>query len=87
MLALVAGLACPCASPATKAVTDEPSCSTRTTRRSMVDRAAAADHAIAGRLPHLAGPEPGVLEAVDQRLDDLALAAPSEADQGARARP
>ena len=28
---------------------------------------------VAGGFPHLAGAEPGVLEAVDQRLDDLAL--------------
>ena len=40
----------------------------------VVDRAAAAPDLVAGRLPHLAGAEPGVLEAVDQGLDDLALA-------------
>ena len=48
----------------------------------MVDGAAAGPDLVAGRLPHLAGAEPGVLEAVDQRLDDLALPPCRPAEEG-----
>ena len=37
---------------------------------------------VAGRFPHLAGAEPGVLELVDQGLDDLALAGLAAAGEG-----
>ena len=62
-------------SPATNAVTAEPSCSIRDHAAVVVDRAALGANPVARDFPHLAGPEPRVLELVDQGLDHLALAA------------
>ena len=42
--------------------------------RAHVDLAAARAHLAGGRVPHHAGTLAGILEAFDQRLDDLAVA-------------
>ncbi len=47
-----------------------------------VDGPAVAIHAVAGRFPHLAGAEPRVVEAVDQRLDHLAVPLASRGQEG-----
>ena len=43
-----------------------------------------ADDLVAGAFPHLAGTEPGIAEAIDQRLDDGAIALGLPADTEAR---
>ena len=58
---------------------------TRTTAAPSIDLAAAASTTVAAALPHLPGPEPRILELLDQRLDAVCRAAEQRVAHGAGA--